>query len=135
MNDTSEVKRHMTIERAGERGGARLKFLITIVVLALVGYSASQYVPVAIHAYQYKDMMQQTVDRAAFGQSSDWVIGQLRASASEYDVPPDAVITAMQQDGRMAARVQFVRPISFPGYVYKYNFDQTVKSGQFLTVK
>jgi hypothetical protein len=32
-------------------------------------------------------------------------------------------------------RVQFTRPISFPGFTYSYNFDYTAQSTTFLTPK
>ena len=51
--------------RRGERGEGRLKFLMLLAVLALVAYSGYQYVPIAIQAYQFKDLMQQTVNTAA----------------------------------------------------------------------
>ncbi len=129
----SAIQRH----RAGERGGARLKLLVTLLLLALIGYTASQYVPVAIHSYQYKDIMQQTVDRAIFGQtqSSEWVKAQLKASAIEYDIPSDANITVTKRDGRMEATVQFTRPIALPGFVYQYTFDHTARSTQLLSTQ
>jgi hypothetical protein len=135
MNTIREAEKNLATQRARERGGARLKFLITAAVIALLGYSAYQYVPIAIHAYQYKDFMQQTVDRATFGKSIEWVQEQLKAGSSDYDVPPDAVINVVQRDGRIEAHVQFTRPIPLPGYVYQYDFDNTVRSSQFLSSK
>lgn len=140
MKDISENQRGTAKQiriKAGERGSARLKFLVTLLLLALVGYTASQYVPVAIHAYQYKDLMQQTVDKATFGQtqSSDWVKAQLKASAADYSVPDDASITAIRRDGRMEARVQFTRPIPLPGFVYQYTFDHTARSTQLYSTQ
>ncbi len=38
----------------------------------------------------------------------------------------------VQRDNRLEVRVQFVRPIEFPGYTYNYEFDHTVKSTAFL---
>ncbi len=146
MKDIPEVQRGTIAavlpascyRKAGERGGARLKLLVTLLVLALAGYTASQYVPIAIHAYQYKDFMQQTVDRATFGQTqsgSEWVKAQLKANATEYAVPPEAIITATQRDGRIEARVQFTRLIPLPGYVYEYTFDHTARSTQLYSAQ
>ena len=122
--------------RRGERGEGRVKFLITVAILALVAYAGYQYVPVAIRAYQLKDYMQQTVDKAsALGQNGEWVKTQLKASFKDYGVPDDATITTAQRDGRAEARVQFTQPIPLPFYTYQYSFDHTVKSTQFLNVK
>ena len=117
-----------------ERGGARLKFLIVVALIAFVAHAGYQYVPVAVQAFQYKDVMQQSVDKAvALGKSGTWVGEQLRASASSYGVPVSAIIAPIQHDGRMEVRVQYTRPIKLPGYTYQYNFDHTAKSTEFLT--
>lgn len=119
--------------RTGERGGARLKFLIVMAILAVVAYTTYIYVPVAYHAYLYKDLMQTKVDAAAaLAYPPTWVSDQLTKSGPEYDVPPEAVITPVQEDDRMKVTVQFSKPIEFPGYTYVYEFDHTVQSTQFL---
>lgn len=118
---------------SGERGGARLKFLIVMAILAAVAYAGYFYVPVAYHAYLYKDLMQTKVDAAAaLAYSPTWVTDQLTKSGPEYDVPPEAVITPTQENDRMKVRVQFSKPIEFPGYTYVYEFDHTAQSTQFL---
>jgi len=123
-------------DRHHELGGARLKLIIFLVIFGLVIYVGYMYVPVAIDAYYFKDVMQNKVDQAAVqGYDSSWLRDQLIKIGSDYHVPPDASITAGQSDQRLEVRVQFVRPISFPGFTYKYEFDQTVKSSTFLTVR
>jgi len=119
-----------------ERGGARLKFVIAIVVFAVVVYAGYMYVPVAMDAYYFKDTMQNMVDKAATqGYEAAWVTEQLVKSEPEYHVPPEAVITPGKNDNRVEVRVQFSRPISFPGFTYKYEFDHTAKSTTFLMPK
>jgi hypothetical protein len=120
----------------GERGGARLKFTIVIVVIAIVGYVGYLYVPVAYDAYYFRDVMQNKVDMAATqGYETVWVRDQLVKSGPEYHVPADAIITPTQQDNRVEVRVQFSRPIQLPGYTYSYDFDYTAKSTSFLAIK
>ena len=41
--------------------------------------------------------------------------------------------TRVLSDNRLEARVQFTRPISFPGYTYDYEFDYTAQSTSFLS--
>ena len=118
---------------SGERGSARLNFLIVIAILAAVAYAGYLYVPVAYNAYLYKDLMQNRVDAAtALGYPTTWVAEQLTKSGPEYDVPPEAVITPTKEDDRMKVRVQFSKPIEFPGYTYLYEFDHTAQGTQFL---
>ncbi len=124
--------------RRGERGEARVKFLVTIALIAIAVYVGYQYIPVALKAYQFKDFMQQTVDKAvALGQSSEWAKTQIKGGFADYGVPPEpeTTITTEQRDGRMEARVQFTRPIQFPFYTYQYTFDHTVKSVDLMTLK
>ena len=122
--------------RRGERGEARFKFLVTIGVLAIIAYAGYQYIPVAINDYQFKDHMQQSVDKAvALGKGSEWVKTQLEGSFASFNVPPDATITTEQRDGRLEARVQYTRQISLPFYTYEQNFDHTAKSTDILSRK
>src|SRR5437660_9355492 len=121
---------------SGERGGARLKFIISITVFAVVVYVGYLYIPVAVDAYYFKDVMQNKVDLAATqGYETNWVTDQLIKSKAEYHVPENAIITPARNENRIEVRVQFTRPISFPGYTYNYEFDHTAKSTTFLIVK
>jgi hypothetical protein len=132
MNETFE----RGTSRSGEHGGARLKFLIVMLVIGAVAYSSYLFLPVAYDSYLYKDLMQHHVDVAvASGYPPNWVKEQLVKSAGEYHVPADAVITPSQAENRVVVRVQFTRPIEFPGYTYNYDFDYTAKSTAFLTFK
>jgi hypothetical protein len=123
--------------RQGERGSARLKFIILLAALAAIGYMAFQYVPVAYQSSRYKTRMQDVVtDAAAAGKGTEWVKTQLEASADENGVPKDAKIVPTIQDGRMVVTVQFSRPINLlPGFTYTYNFEHTAKSVDPLTLK
>jgi hypothetical protein len=119
-----------------EQGGARLKFIIFMAVFGLVLYVGYMYIPVAIDAYYFKDVMQNKVDLAvAQGYDGNWVREQLAKSGPEYHVPGEAVITPSTKEGRIVVRVQFTRPIAFPGYTWNYGFDHTAQSTAFFTVR
>ena len=119
-----------------ERGGARLKLIIFFGAIAIIGYAAYMYIPVAVDAYYFKDAMQNKVNLAAAqGYDTAWLTDQVSKSKAQYNVPDDAVITPAQKEGRMEVRVQFTRPIPFPGFTYSYNFDYTAQSTSFLTVR
>lgn len=123
--------------RRGERGSARLKFIIVLLVLAAIGYVAFQYIPVAYQASRYKTRMQDVVtEAAAAGKGTEWVKSQLEASAADNGVPKEAKIVPSVQNGQVTVTVQFSRPVNLlPGYIYTYNFDHTAKSEPLLTVK
>ncbi len=119
-----------------EQGSARLKLILFIAIVAIVAYAAYLYVPVAIDGYYFKDSMQNKVNLAAAqGYDTAWLADQIAKSKAEFHVPEDAVISPAQNEGRMQVRVQFTRPISFPGFTYNYNFDYTAQSTSFLTTK
>lgn len=126
----------MVTTRADERGGAQLKFILVMAVICAVAYAAYLFLPVAYNAYVFKDLMQHKVDVAATqNYPPNWVNDQLKKSAEEYGIPPDAEITAGPLDQRIQVRVRFTTPIEFPGYTYEYEFDHTAKSTEFLTLK
>lgn len=121
---------------SGERGGARLNFIIFMAVVIVGAYVGYLFFPIAYHAYVWKDLMQHKVDVAATqGYPANWVNEQLKKSAVEYGIPADAVIEATPQDQRIQVRVQYTKLIEFPGYTYEYEFDHTTKSTEFLIIK
>jgi hypothetical protein len=124
------------LARQNEQGGARLKFIIAITVFAIVVYAGYLYLPVAVDAYYFKDVMQNKVDVAVTqGYEAPWVSDQLRKTAAEFHVPDNAIISPTLKDSRVEVRVQFTRPITFLGFTYNYDFDYTAKSTAFLTIK
>ena len=122
---------------SGERGGSRFNFIIIVLVIALVGYSAYHYVPVAYNGYLFKDYMQETVNKAAYppGQTNEWVATQLRAAAKDYNLPANMQVNVQNEDGRIAAHMQWAQPVQLPGYVYEYKFDNTARSSGFINPK
>jgi hypothetical protein len=126
----------MQTQRSTERGSANLKFLIVMIILGASAYAGYLYIPIAYRAYIFKDEMQHYADvAAAQGRTPQWAGEQLAKSLPEYEVPPDAVITPTHRDQRIEIRIQFVKPVEFPGYTYNYEFDHTVKSTAFLDFK
>jgi hypothetical protein len=123
-------------DRQSERGSARLKFFLVIAIIAVLAFIAYKLVPIAYHAYLFKDLMQHTVDVAASqGYQPMWVRDQLAKSLPEYEIPNNALITPSTRDGRIEVTVQFKTPVEFPGYTYEYEFDHTARSTAFLTFK
>lgn len=124
------------MRKSSERGSGRLQFLIVMTVIVAVAYAGYLYVPVSFRAHTYKDLMQHYANVAATqGYAPSWAGEQLLKSSAEYDVPQNAVITPIRRDERVEVRVQYVKPIEFPGYTYNYEFDHTVKSTAFLVTK
>ena len=53
------------MRRSGERGSASVKFLIVMAIMGSIAYAAYLYLPVAINAVTYKDLMQHLTEVAA----------------------------------------------------------------------
>jgi hypothetical protein len=121
--------RRLTTARCGESGGARLNFLIVMVIICAASYVGYQIVPVVYRAESFQTLMQDTVDTAAYtDKNAAWVEQQLRKSFADYDVPADAVVRAGINDSRIEAQVQYTRAIPLVVTVYHYGFDKTVRS-------
>ena len=72
------MNKNRMLQKQSERGSARLKFIIVMVVFAIVVYAGYLYVPVAYDAYYFKDVMQNKVDMAATqGFETTWVRARL----------------------------------------------------------
>jgi hypothetical protein len=124
------------MRRSSERGSGRVQFFIVMTVLVVAAYAGYLYVPVAYRAKEYADLMQHYADLSgAQERPVAWVEEQLRKNAADYEVPSDATITPVLRDGQVVVRVQFVKPIEFPGYTYNYEFDRTVKATAFMAFK
>jgi hypothetical protein len=136
---SSSCGTHPRTDRHGEHGGSRVKFLIVVAIIGVVGYIGFQYIPVAIQSYQLKDQMQQTINAAAVqGQGLDLLRKQLFNNAVDYGAPNDTSLTRVDvssSEGRYQARIYFKRPITLPGYTYDYEFDNTVKSIDMINFK
>ena len=118
----------------GERGGARLNFLIVMVVIATLGYLGFQAFPVFYLSHNFGTFMQDTVDMAAATDKKPaWVEQQLKTTMPEYNVPPEAVVKSAISQGYVEAQVRFTRTINLIVTDYKYDFDKTVRSSTGVT--
>jgi hypothetical protein len=121
----------------GERGSARLKFIITLLVVAVIAYMGFQYVPVAFQSYRFGKAIDESTDMAsASGKSGEWLKEQIKTSAKDYSVPDNVNITEpIVRDGRIEVTVKFTRAINLlPFWTYNYNFDHTAKGNNSLNV-
>ena len=72
----------MQMQRSGERGSATLKFVIVMAILCSAAYAGYLYIPVALQANTYKDLMQHYADVAvAQGYPPSW------AGEAHFEVP------------------------------------------------
>lgn len=98
-------------------------------IIAVCTYVGYQIVPVVYRAQSFETYMQDTVNTAAYtDKNATWVEQQLKKSFADYDVPADAVVRTIINDGRIEAQVQYARAIPLGVTEYRYRFDKTVRS-------
>lgn len=132
MNDLAKT-------RAGERGSAGVKFVITIVVLLLVAHAGFNYVPVRYDAESLKSEMETAVLQglAMPGKVNpvDNVKTRIQKSILQNNIPADAVLDVKQTANVITAHVAYTKPVNilpFGIYRYNYRFDETVTPTGFL---
>jgi hypothetical protein len=135
MTEMSRVRDgNFTSRRADERGGSRLNFLIVVVVVAVVGYAAYQYVPIAYQGSQLKVFMKDTVENAVVtDKDAKWAEDQLRRSLPIYGAPPDALVTVVNRTARLEAHIEYTIPVPLVVTTYQYKFNHTVTSSTLLS--
>ena len=77
-------------KQSGERGGSKLNFLITLVVLGSIGYAGFKVVPAYVNDYQFQDFIQTESRYALAGypkKSPDDIRNDVIKKAKELDLP------------------------------------------------
>ena len=125
--------------RSSERGGATLKFMLIILVLALAANAGYNYVPVAYESASFRQEMDTAVVKGlgASGriQPLEVVTATIKRASSDYNVPADAFVEIKPVNGVIEAHVVYTREVSmlpFGIYRYKYNFDHHAKPVGYL---
>ena len=126
--------------RIAERGSAKTKFLLTLVVLFLFGNAALNYIPVAYEGESFKEEMQKAVVQGLASPTNgakptDLVKLKLQRAARENDLPADVFMDVRQNGNSIQAHVYYVKPVHilpFGIYTYNYEFDHTATPVGFL---
>lgn len=128
--------------RRSERGSAQVKFIALVVVLFLIGFAGSQYVPTAYNAASFKQEMQIYVDQstvtpAAKGDQVAWTRRKIAEVSKSFDVPPDAILDVKKAgEISISATVTYTTPVNllpFGLYVYPFQFNHTATTAALLT--
>ena len=126
-------------DRRPERGSAGTKFLITLCVLATIGYAGYNYVPVAYGAESFKTDMQTAVVQGLATPAKlnpvDTVKAKIQRAMQVNDIPADAIVDVKMAGNSMTAHVVYSRQVSmlpFGLYKYNYTFDHTATPTGFL---
>jgi hypothetical protein len=108
-----------------ERGEGRIKFLLTLLVLAAFVYVTLQFVPVYWRSIQMQDATETLVKQAALRpdmRETD-LRAQLEQKADEFNLPDNKRIELTRNGKKVMARVIYTHDIVLPFYTYKWSFD------------
>ena len=122
-----------------QRGGASIKFMLVVIVLAVLVNAGYHYVPTAYQAENFKQEMQTAVIQVtamptANTNQTEMLKGRLVRLATENQLPP-ALIDVRQVNNVLTAHVKYSKEISivpFGIYNYQYQFDHTATPSGFL---
>ena len=108
-----------------QRGEGRIKFLLTLLVLAAIVYVAVQFIPVYWRSFQMQEATQTIVSQAAARpdlRDAD-LRAQLEQKANEFNLPGNKRIEVTRNGKKVMARVIYTHDIVLPFYTYKWSFD------------
>ena len=114
--------------RNGEKGSAGMKFLFTLLALAIAANAGISYVPVAYQAANFRQEMDTAVVKGLAVPGGlkpvDVVKASLARAARENDIPPEALIEVKPAGNVIQAHVAYQRQVNLlPFGLYKYNYD------------
>ena len=114
--------------RASERGGAGVKFLLVGIVIVLCANAGYNYIPVAYEGAALREDMDTAVVKglAASGQMKplDVVKASIQRAINSYNIPPEAVIEIKPQGAMIQASISYSKKVSIlPFGIYNYRYD------------
>ena len=125
--------------RTAERGGANVKFMLVVLVLAIAVNAGYHYIPTAYQGENYKQEMQTAVVQAlamplSGGNPAEVLKAKLGRIAADSQLPP-ALIDVRQLNNVLTAHVKYSKEVNivpFGIYNYRYEFDHTATPSGFL---
>lgn len=125
--------------RSAERGGASVKFMFVMLIIAVVLHAGYNYVPTAYQGENFKQEMQTSIVQVTAMPTTtssppEMLKARLVKLATENQLPP-AVIDVRQINNVLTANVRYSKDVNivpFGIYNYHYEFDHTVTPSGFL---
>lgn len=111
--------------RRSQRGGGRLKLIITLVIVGLLAYLGIKIVPHFVNYYELRDHMEQTATLAAVSNKSEMEIREsIWRKIQELEIPANREDLKVTRAGRdVHIRCHYTAEVPFLGYTIRLNFD------------
>jgi hypothetical protein len=112
--------------KIGERGGSKLSLVLTLVVVAALGFTAIKIVPVYVENYEFQDSIEAESRFALAGypkKSPDDVRGDIFKKAQELGIPAKAEdIRVIMSNGNVEIGLDYSVPIDLKVYEFTLQF-------------
>lgn len=110
-----------------ERGSAKVKLVVFLLVLFLIGHAGYNYIPVAYEGESFKQEMQTAVVQGMAvppGMTiNDMVKGKLQRAMASNNIPPNAFVQVKLSKNTVQAHVAYTKQVNIlPFGIYKYNY-------------
>jgi hypothetical protein len=109
-----------------EQGSAKVKLVIALLVLFLIGNAGYNYIPIAYEGENLKQEMQTAVVQGMAvpsGSINDMVKGKVQRAMASNNIPPDAFVQVKQANNTVQAHVAYSKQVNMlPFGIYKYNY-------------
>ncbi len=120
-------------DRNSERGSAGSKFVITMLVLFLIGHAGYNYIPVAYQAASFKQEMETAVLKGVtlpknYGKPAHVIKEMLTKAVQSNQMPDDTYVEVIEKNNVITARVYYEQQVAilpFGIYDYLYIFDHS----------
>lgn len=120
----------MKCSRKGERGEGRLKLVIWLAIIFVVGYLLFMIVPAYVNKYQLQDTLESESRLfAAHQKTADQVRAAVWNEMESLRIPAqkeDIIISDVGRTGHI--EVKYTVVIELPGYTLNLNFDPVAES-------
>lgn len=115
-----------TPDQIGERGGSKLNFLVTVVILGAMGFAAVKIVPAYVANFQFQDAIQ-TESRFALSAYPKKSVEDIRddvwKKAQELSIPATRDdIQVMVDNGSVDIGLNYAVPVDLAVYQFKLQF-------------
>ena len=114
-------------KRNGERGEGRIGLVISLVGLGLGAFIFAKVIPVRVHAYEFKDFMQEECRFAATRNNDEEIKKRIWDKAKDLQLPLEKKHLRMQRTTHemiISAKYEQVIDLKFTKYTYKFNHEE-----------
>jgi len=110
-----------------EKGSAKVKLIVFLLILFVIGHAGYNYIPVAYEGENFKQEMQTAVVQGRAvppGMTvNDMVKGKLQRAILANNVPADAFVQVKPANNSVQAHVAYTKQVNLlPFGIYKYNY-------------